>query len=105
MTSEHGSSGAVGGSPPTGPVGMPAAQYETQVVVTTRTLWRGVGVILATLAGLWAVSQAGPDVDAGHLPVLRHRARAGCQPLASGVGNGAPPSGSSTWPASSSWRC
>ena len=30
----------------------------TQVVITTSTLWRGVGVILATMAGLWAVNQA-----------------------------------------------
>ena len=37
---------------------VPAAQYVTQVVITTRTLWRGVGVILTTLAGLWAVNQA-----------------------------------------------
>ena len=37
---------------------MPAAQYVTQVVITTRTLWRGVGVVLTTLAGLWAVNQA-----------------------------------------------
>jgi predicted PurR-regulated permease PerM len=33
-------------------------QNVTQVVITTRTLWRGVGVILTTLAALWAVSQA-----------------------------------------------
>jgi predicted PurR-regulated permease PerM len=38
---------------------VPAAPpNETQVVITTSTLWRGVGVILATAAGLWAVNQA-----------------------------------------------
>ncbi|HEU4356611.1 MAG TPA: AI-2E family transporter, partial [Actinomycetota bacterium] len=35
-----------------------AQQNVTQVVITTRTLWRGVGVILATVAGLWAVNEA-----------------------------------------------
>ena len=58
-TSEHGGSGAGGGSAPAGPVEVPAAEQNvTQVVITTRTLWRGVGVILATVAGLWAVNQA-----------------------------------------------
>ena len=58
-TSEHGGSGAGGESAPAGPVEVPAAQQNvTQVVITTRTLWRGVGVILATVAGLWAVNQA-----------------------------------------------
>jgi predicted PurR-regulated permease PerM len=57
-TSGHGGTGA-GGSAPAGPVEAPAAQQNvTQVVITTRTLWRGVGVILATVAGLWAVNQA-----------------------------------------------
>jgi predicted PurR-regulated permease PerM len=57
-TSGHGGTGA-GGSAPAGPVEVPAAQQNvTQVVITTRTLWRGVGVILATVAGLWAVNQA-----------------------------------------------
>ncbi len=58
-TSGHGGSGAGGGSAPAGPVEVPAAQQNvTQVVITTRTLWRGVGVILATVAGLWAVNEA-----------------------------------------------
>jgi predicted PurR-regulated permease PerM len=58
-TSEHGGSGAGEGSAPAAPVDEPSTQQnETQVVVTTRTLWRGVGVVLATLAGLWAVDQA-----------------------------------------------
>ena len=57
-TSEHGGSGAGGGSAPAGPVEEPEAQNVTQVVITTRTLWRGVGVVLTTLAGLWAVNQA-----------------------------------------------
>ena len=58
-TSEHGGSGAGRESAPAGPVEVPTAQQNvTQVVVTTRTLWRGVGVILATMAGLWAVNQA-----------------------------------------------
>ncbi len=57
-TSEHGGSGG-GGSSPAGPVEVPATQQDvTQVVITTSTLWRGVGVILATMAGLWAVNQA-----------------------------------------------
>jgi predicted PurR-regulated permease PerM len=57
-TSEHGGSGG-GGSAPAGPVEAPAAQQNvTQVVITTSTLWRGVGVILATVAGLWAANQA-----------------------------------------------
>ena len=58
-TSRHGGSGAGGGSAPAGPVDAPAAQQNvTQVVITTGTLWRGVGVVLATVAGLWAVNQA-----------------------------------------------
>jgi predicted PurR-regulated permease PerM len=58
-TSGHGGSGAGGGSAPDGPVDVPAAQQNvTQVVITTGTLWRGVGVVLATVAGLWAVNQA-----------------------------------------------
>lgn len=58
-TSGHGGSGAGGGSAPAGPVDVPAAQQNvTQVVITTGTLWRGVGVVLATAAGLWAVNQA-----------------------------------------------
>jgi len=58
-TSELGGSGEGRGSAPAGPVGSPAAQQKvTQVVITTSTLWRGVGVILATMAGLWAVNQA-----------------------------------------------
>ena len=58
-TSGHGGSGAGGGSVPAGPVDVPAAQQNvTQVVITTSTLWRGVGVVLATVAGLWAVNQA-----------------------------------------------
>ena len=58
-TSGHGGSGAGGGSAPAGPGEVPAAEQNvTQVVITTRTLWRGVGVILATAAGLWAVNQA-----------------------------------------------
>ena len=58
-TSGHGGSGAGGGSAPAGPVDVPAAQQNvTQVVITTGTLWRGVGVVLATVAGLWAVNQA-----------------------------------------------
>jgi predicted PurR-regulated permease PerM len=57
-TSEHGGSGG-GGSAPAGPVEVPATQQDvTQVVITTRTLWSGVGIILATMAGLWAVIQA-----------------------------------------------
>lgn len=57
-TSEHGGSGGEG-SAPAGPVEVPATQQNvTQVVITTRTLWSGVGVILATMAGLWAVIQA-----------------------------------------------
>ena len=56
--SEHGGSGKEG-SAPDGPVEAPATQQDvTQVVITTTTLWRGVGVILATVAGLWAVNQA-----------------------------------------------
>jgi predicted PurR-regulated permease PerM len=58
-TSGHDGSGAGGGSAPADPVEVPAAQQNvTQVVITTSTLWRGVGVILATVAGLWAVHQA-----------------------------------------------
>ena len=58
-TSGNGGSGAGGGSVPAGPVDVPAAQQSvTQVVITTSTLWRGVGVVLATAAGLWAVNQA-----------------------------------------------
>ena len=58
-TSGHSGSGAEGGSVPAGPVEVPAAQQNvTQVVITTSTLWRGVGVVLATVAGLWAVNQA-----------------------------------------------
>ena len=58
-TSDHGGSGAGEGSAPAGPVEVPAAEQNgTQVIITTRTLWRGVGVILATAAGLWAVNQA-----------------------------------------------
>jgi predicted PurR-regulated permease PerM len=58
-TSGHGGSGAGRGSAPAGPVDVPAAQQKvTQVVITTGTLWRGVGVVLATVAGLWAVNQA-----------------------------------------------
>ena len=58
-TSGPGGSGAGGGSAPAGAVDVPAAQQNvTQVVITTGTLWRGVGVVLATVAGLWAVNQA-----------------------------------------------
>jgi predicted PurR-regulated permease PerM len=58
-TSEHGGSGAGEGSAQTEPVDVPDAQQNvTQVVITTRTLWRGVGIILVTAAGLWAVNQA-----------------------------------------------
>jgi predicted PurR-regulated permease PerM len=58
-TSEHGGPGTGGGSAPAEPVESPATQQNvTQVVITTSTLWRGVGVILATMAGLWAVNQA-----------------------------------------------
>lgn len=58
-TSEHGGSGEGLRSAPAGPVEVPATQQDvTQVVITTSTLWRGVGVILATMAGLWAVNQA-----------------------------------------------
>lgn len=58
-TSGHGGSGAGGGSAPAGPVEVPEAQRNvTQVVITTSTLWQGVGVILATVAGLWAVNEA-----------------------------------------------
>jgi predicted PurR-regulated permease PerM len=58
-TTEHGDPGVGEGSAPAEPVGAPAAQQNvTQVVITTSTLWRGVGVILATMAGLWAVNQA-----------------------------------------------
>ena len=56
--SEQGGSGKEG-SAPDGPVEEPATQQNvTQVVITTSTLWRGVGVILATVAGIWAVSRA-----------------------------------------------
>jgi predicted PurR-regulated permease PerM len=58
-TSGHGGSGAGGGSAPADPVEVPEAQQNvTQVVIATGTLWRGVGVILATVAGLWAVNEA-----------------------------------------------
>ena len=58
-TSGPGDSGAGGGSAPAGAVDVPAAQQNvTQVVITTGTLWRGVGVVFATVAGLWAVNQA-----------------------------------------------
>ena len=58
-TSGPGGSGAGGGSAPAGAVDVPAAQQNvTQVVITTGTLWRGVGVVLGTVAGLWAVNQA-----------------------------------------------
>jgi hypothetical protein len=58
-TSEPGGSGAGEGQAPAEPVEVPEAQPNvTQVVITTRTLWRGVGVILVTAAGLWAVNQA-----------------------------------------------
>jgi predicted PurR-regulated permease PerM len=57
--SQHGGSGEERRSAPAEPVGSPATQQNvTQVVITTRTLWSGVGVILATMAGLWAVNQA-----------------------------------------------
>jgi predicted PurR-regulated permease PerM len=57
-TSGHGGSGG-GESAPAGPVDAPVAQqHVTQVAITTRTLWQGVGVVLATAAGLWAVNQA-----------------------------------------------
>jgi predicted PurR-regulated permease PerM len=56
---ERGGSGEKRGSGPVGPVESSAAlQNVTQVVITTRTLWKGVGVVLATMAGLWAVNQA-----------------------------------------------
>ena len=58
-TSERGGSGAAEGSAPAEPGEVPEAQQAvTQVVITTGTLWRGVGVVLATVAGLWAVNQA-----------------------------------------------
>jgi predicted PurR-regulated permease PerM len=58
-TSGPGGSGAGGGSAPAEAVDVPAAQQNvTQVVITIGTLWRGVGVVLATVAGLWAVNQA-----------------------------------------------
>jgi len=58
-TSEHGGSGVGERSAPTEPVDVSDAQQNvTQVVITTRTLWRGVGIILVTAAGLWAVNQA-----------------------------------------------
>jgi predicted PurR-regulated permease PerM len=58
-TSGHGGSEAGGGAAPAGPAEERAAQQNvTPVVITTRTLWRGIGVILATMAGLWAVNQA-----------------------------------------------
>jgi len=61
-TSEHGCSG---------PVDVPATQQEVkQVVITTRTLWSGVGVIFATTAGLWAVDH-GPGPDTHRLDVWR----------------------------------
>jgi predicted PurR-regulated permease PerM len=57
--SEHDGSGEGRRSAPAEPVESPASrQNVTQVVITTRTLWNGVGVILATMAGLWAVNQA-----------------------------------------------
>jgi predicted PurR-regulated permease PerM len=55
-TPEHEDSGTERGSAPAGRVVLP--ENVTQVVITTSTLWRGVGVILATVAGLWAVNQA-----------------------------------------------
>ena len=36
----------------------PTPQNVTQIVITTGTLWRAVGVVLLTLAALWAVNQA-----------------------------------------------
>jgi predicted PurR-regulated permease PerM len=36
----------------------PAAPPVTHVVIGARTMWLAVGVVLATLAGLWAVTQA-----------------------------------------------
>ena len=36
----------------------PTPQNVTQIVITTGTLWRAVGVVLLTLAALWAVHQA-----------------------------------------------
>jgi predicted PurR-regulated permease PerM len=57
--SEHDGSGEGRRSAPAEPVESPASrQNVTQVVITTRTLWNGVGVILATMAGLWAINQA-----------------------------------------------
>ncbi len=50
---------AAGAVTATEPAPGPSAEPDaTQVVITTRTLWHAVGVILATLFGLWAVSQA-----------------------------------------------
>jgi predicted PurR-regulated permease PerM len=58
-TSEHGGSGGRGGSAPAESVEVRTPkQNVTQVVISTSTLWRGVGIILTTLAGLWAVNQA-----------------------------------------------
>ena len=58
-TSRRGGSGSGATSAPAAPVDVAEPQQnETQVVITTRTLWRGVGVVLATLAGLWAINQA-----------------------------------------------
>jgi predicted PurR-regulated permease PerM len=49
----------VAGSDANGPVDLPTSEDRvTQVGITTRTMWRAVAVVLATLAGLWAVSQA-----------------------------------------------
>jgi predicted PurR-regulated permease PerM len=47
--------GTVANAPVDGPT---SAEQVTQVVITTRTMWRAVAVLLATLFGMWAVSQA-----------------------------------------------
>ena len=107
-TSEYGGSGAGGESAAAGPVEVPAAlQNVTQVVITTRTLWRGVGVILATVAGLWAVNQARGLTSRSSIslffalalvPGVNHlHEKRGC--------GGELLSGSSISPASSSWCC
>ena len=60
-TGDHGPS-REGASPAAQPT--PVSRQDTarpdatQVVITTRTLWAGVGVVLATLFGVWALTQA-----------------------------------------------
>lgn len=48
-----------GASPPTVPASADADRTKvTPVTVSTRTLWRAVGIVLVTWAGIWALNQA-----------------------------------------------